>query len=372
MTPEQSAIVQLNMVSEIGPKKLISLISCFGGAVNVLNAGADELKKTGNLTEKAASAIKKISDSGAIDEEISLAEKNNVKITTYIDPEYPAQLKDICDFPPVLYIKGTLKKNDNISVAVVGSRRPTNYGLSVTNHFCRYFAQNNICVISGLARGIDTEAHRSVLKNNGRTIAVLGNGLLHYYPPENRKLQDQIGADNVLISEFPMRQKPDKASFPRRNRIIAGLSMAAVVTEAALESGAVITAKLSLDYGRDVFAVPGSVFSNYSKGPNSLIKDGCLIALNPEDVVESMHSLSLWVRRQKKEKKLTTKNINDITNTRNLEVLKLIESAIDGMSVDALSERMKIDIPELAVILTELELDGFIRAVPGQLYIRNR
>ncbi|GAB1402336.1 DNA-processing protein DprA [Elusimicrobiota bacterium] len=372
MSPEQSAVVQLNMVSEIGPKKIVSLVNYFGSAVNVLNAGIGDLQKVEKITEKTALSIKKTADSKKIDNEIKLAKDNNINIVTYMDESYPEQLKDIYDFPPVLYIKGNLKKNDKVSVAVVGSRTPTNYGRSVTNHFCKYFAENDICVISGLARGIDTEAHQTVLKNNGRTIAVLGNGLLHYYPSENRKLQDQIGRDNVLISEFPLQQKPEKTTFPRRNRIIAGLSMATVITEAIIESGAMITAKLGLDYGRDVFAVPGSIFSNYSKGPNSLIKDGSLIALKPEDVVESIHSLSLWVTKKKKQKKLTTKNINDITNTRNLKVLKLIESAVDGISVDKLSQDTKIDIPELAMILMDLELDGFVRAMPGQVYIRNR
>ncbi len=371
MNGERSAVITLNTVAETGPRKIMSLINIFGCAQNVLNASEKDLTAAGQITQKAAAAIKKAAQSAAGESEIKLAAENEIEIITYNDQKYPADLKDISDFPPVIYVKGSFEKYDEIAVGVVGSRTPTNYGRAVTADFCRYFAQNGICVVSGLARGIDTEAHETVLKNEGRTIAVLGNGLLQCYPAENRKLQDKIGKSGVIVSEFPLRQKPDKSSFPRRNRIIAGLSKAVVITEAALESGAMITAKLAVDYGRDVFAVPGPVFSNYSKGPNSLIKDGAMTALKPEDVVDSMHVFASLVKRKNKNRKLTSKNINDITNTRNLNVLTIIGQAVEGVSVDKLSAETGIDIPELAMILMNLELDGFVRQMPGQIYIRN-
>ncbi|MDD3052915.1 MAG: DNA-processing protein DprA [Endomicrobiaceae bacterium] len=371
MDKEKLAIIKLNMVAELGPKKIVALSNYFGSAYNVLFASLKDLQMVDKITEKIALSIKHTVDSNIIDKEISLAKENGIDIFVYTEENYPLPLKDIYDFPPVLYVKGNIKKNDSVSVAVVGSRMPTNYGRAVTSTFCKYFAENEITVISGLARGIDTEAHQSILKYNGRTIAVLGNGLLEYYPKENKKLQDKISQNCAVISEFPLQQRPDKQHFPRRNRIIAGLSMATVVVEATASSGAIITAELATEYGRDVFAVPGPIFSAYSKGPNNLIKNGSLIALEPQDVVNEIQLLSTWVSKKKKQKKLKTENMSNIKDKNSINILKMIESSINGISTDELSEYFEIDIPELSTILVELELNGFIKAMPGQIYIRN-
>ncbi len=371
MDKEKLALIQLNTVCGLGPKKIVALTNYFGSACNVLSAGVKELQAVEKITEKTALLIKKSADSDDAYKEVLLAEENGIDIFVYTDKDYPFQLKDICDFPPVIYVKGSIKKNDAVSVAIVGSRMPTNYGRTVTSYFCRYFAENDITVISGLARGIDTQAHESVLKHSGRTIAVLGNGLLEYYPSENRKLQDKIAEKCALVSEFPLRQRPDKIQFPRRNRIIAGLAMATVVIEASDTSGAIITAKLALDYGRDVFGVPGPIFSAYSKGPNGLIKNGALIAIDPEDVVNGIYSLSKWVTENKKIKKTAITKSTVLKDKNSINILKMIKSSTNGISADELSGVSKIDIKELFSILMELELNGFIKSGPGQIYMAN-
>lgn len=370
MDNERLAIVALNTLIELTPKKVITLIDYFGSAINVLNADIQELKIVANINDKVARLVKELSSLDVAQQELSLAQENNIKILTYLDDEYPCQLKNICDYPPVLYVKGNLDKNDTISVSVVGSRRPTNYGRIVTENFCKYFAQNSITTISGLASGIDTQTHVSTLKNSGRTLAVIGNGLLECYPAENRKLQEEIAQKCAVISEFPLKQRALPANFPRRNRIVSALSQATIVVEAAIKSGSLITAELACEYGKDVFAVPGPIFSKYSQGPNSLIKQGAFVALKPEDVVEQVQVLSDWVKkRARKKKKIVEKELSSLSNS-SINILKMIQSSTVGMSLDEISLKSNIDIAELSTILLELELNGLIKTMPGQIYIR--
>lgn len=371
MDKENLSIVALNTVAELTPKKIISLINYFGSANSVLYADIQELKLVADINDKVAKSIKETSNLEFAQQEFYLAQKNNIKILTYLDKEYPCQLKNLYDFPPVLYVKGNITANDTISVSVVGSRRPTNYGRIVTENFCKYFAQKSITTISGLASGIDAQAHSSTLKNSGRTIAVLGNGLLEYYPAENRKLQDEISEKGAIISEFPLTRKALPMNFPRRNRIVAGLSLATIVVESAIKSGSLITTELACEYGKDVFAVPGPIFSKYSQGPNSLIKQGAFVALKPEDIVEQVHILNDWVKKQDKKKNKTDEKKLSFDSKGSINILKMIQSSTVGMSLDEISLKSKIDISELSTILLELELNGFIKTMPGQVYIRN-
>ena len=371
MDNEKLSIVALNTVVDLIPKKIISLINYFGSASNVLGADTKELESVGSVSNKVAGIIKNLSNLELANKEFLLAEKNNIKILTYSDKDYPCRLKNIYDFPPVLYIKGNFDKNDDFSVSVVGSRRPTNYGAVVTEKFCKYFAQNSITTISGLASGIDTLAHTSAIKHSGRTIAVLGNGLLECYPAGNRKLQDEIAEKGVVISEFPLTRRALPANFPRRNRIVAALSLATIVVEAAEKSGSLITAELACDYGKDVFAVPGPIFSKYSQGPNSLIKQGAFVALKPEDVVEQISLLGDWVKKKaRKREKEIEKNLPLISQS-SINILKMIQSSTVGMSLDEISLKTNVNVSEVSAILLDLELNGLIKAMPGQIYIRS-
>ncbi|MCR4662669.1 MAG: DNA-processing protein DprA [Endomicrobiaceae bacterium] len=370
MDSEKLSVIALNTVPDLVPKKIISLINYFGNAHNVLTADIKELQTVGNISDKVAKTIKELSSLEVANREVLLAEKNNIKILTYSDKDYPCQLKNIYDFPPVIYVKGNFDKNDNLSVSVVGSRKPTNYGVTVTEKFCKYFAQNSITTISGLANGIDTLAHTSTIKNSGRTVAVLGNGLLECYPAGNRNLQKEIGEKGVVISEFPLTRRALPVNFPRRNRIVAALSLATIVIEAAEKSGSLITAELACEYGKDVFAVPGPVFSKYSQGPNSLIKQGAFVALKPEDVVEQVNLLSDWVKKEtKKTAKEPEKNLPLISQS-SINILKMIQSSTVGMSLDEISLKSNVNISEVSAILLDLELNGLIKTMPGQIYIK--
>ena len=368
MNERQLAIIALNLIIELIPKKIISLTEYFGSAENIFTADKKEIKNIAGIADEAAENIKKSADFKAAEREAKLAEENGIKIITYLDDDYPEPLKSIVDYPPVIYMKGNYDKQDKYSVSVVGSRHPTNYGRLVTSKFCKYFAENNITTISGLASGIDTQTHVSTLENGGKTIAVLGNGLLDYYPKENKKLQNEIYQKGAVISEFPLHQRPDKINFPRRNRIVAALSKATLVTEAALKSGSLITADLAAEYGKDVFAVPGPLYAKYSEGPNSLIKNGAFVALKPEDISEqsfSMFDFMADMRKQRNKKK--EKKLSD--NKDGLKVLKIIKSSFNGVSLDEISAAAEIPVADLSSVLLELELDGFIKEMPGQTYI---
>ena len=288
---------------------------------------------------------------------------------TYIDDDYPSQLKTMCDYPPILYIKGKIDKNDINSISIVGSRRATNYGKIVTEQFCKYFAQQEITTVSGLANGIDTQVHISTIQSSGKTIAVVGNGLLECYPAGNRKLQEDISNNGAIISEFNLHQRALPINFPRRNRIIAALSQATIVVEAAIKSGSLITAELACEYGKDVFAVPGQIYSKYSQGPNSLIKQGAFIALNPKDIIEQNSILGNYVLKRKKTKNKTVKKDTSSMSASSINILKMIKSSFDGISLDEISLKANIAVSELSTILLDLELNGFIKSMPGQIYV---
>lgn len=371
MDKEKLSVVALNSVIGLTPKKIINLINVFGSAENVLHADVNELKTKFVLTDKVVSEIKKVSDLKFAEQEAELAEKNNIKIVTYTDNNYPETLKNISDYPPVLYIKGSYdNKKDLISVSIVGSRRATNYGKVVTDGFCKYFAQNSITTISGLASGIDTQTHISTLNNFGKTVAVLGNGLLECYPSENRKLQEKICEHGAVISEFCLKQRPDKMTFPRRNRIVAALSLTTIVVEAAVKSGSLITAELACEYGKDVFAVPGPIFSKYSQGSNNLIKQGAFVALNPEDIIEQVTLLNDWVKKKNEKRKQNIEKELPLISQSSINILKMIQSSTVGISLDEISLKTNMDISTVSEILLDLELNGLIKSMPGQIYIR--
>lgn len=366
MNEERLSVFKLFLASDIGIKRFSKLIDRFGSAGEVLRASGKSILEIDGFGEKTAKEIENINKSGKAEKEIELAGKNNIRIVLFSDPQYPQELKNYSDMPLVLYIKGEIPENDGKSLAIVGARKATLYGKTVTGEFASYFAKRGITIISGLARGIDTEAHMAALDNKGRTVAVLGNGLLVNYPPENRKLQEKIPESGAVISEFPLLMQPDKSSFPRRNRIVAALSKAVLVTEASEKSGAMITARIAAEYGKDVFAVPGSIYSGLSKGTNRLIQDGAYPALKPEDIygfapLESdgglfPAALQADIKLEKTEK----------------DVLKLIGSCDEGANFDTIANRLSIDISDLSAIMLKLEISGLVKTMPGQIYIRVR
>ncbi|MEW5758600.1 MAG: DNA-processing protein DprA [Candidatus Omnitrophota bacterium] len=220
--------------------------------------------------------------------ELELAAKHKIKIISISDAGYPEILKKIFDPPKALYVKGELREEDNLSIAIVGSRLASSYGLIQAEKFGFDLANLGITVVSGLARGIDTKAHLGALKANGRTIAVLGSGLLSVYPPENKGLVEKISQNGAVISEYPLDMGPRRENFPKRNRIVTGLSLGVVVVEAAKNSGALISARCALEQGREVFSLPGKLDSDNSFGTNELIKDGAKLTTSVNDILEEI------------------------------------------------------------------------------------
>ncbi|MBF0275126.1 MAG: DNA-protecting protein DprA, partial [Nitrospinae bacterium] len=261
----------LNMVSGIGKKRYAKLIKHFGDAKSVFNADVFEISMIDDIGKVTARSIKDFDVNKELELELELIQKNNIKTIHLYDEDYPKNLKTIYDPPPVLYVKGEFQEADEISIAVIGTRVPTQYGKLVAKKLTKELVSAGFVIVSGLARGIDTIAHKAALENGGRTLSVLGSGILNVYPPENLGLAKQISETGVLISEFNLLKKPDKNNFPSRNRIVAGLTQGTLVVEAPEKSGALITADFAMEYGREVFAVPGPIHSPKSRGGNTLI-----------------------------------------------------------------------------------------------------
>jgi len=272
----------------VGPVTFAKLISHFGSPDRALGASVSELTKVDGIGLKTAERIASTRDKFDSADELALAEKLGVWLVTLEDRRYPPVLKQIYDPPPVLYVKGSLTRQDSLAISIVGSRRCSLYGQEQSTRFAHFLASAGFTICSGMARGIDTLAHQGALAAAGRTIAVQGCGLANIFPPENKKLFELIAESGACISELPLRYEPLAENFPPRNRIIAGLSLGTIVIEAGLNSGALITAKAALDYNREVMAVPGKIDSPLSQGTHKLLKEGARLIESVGDVMEAL------------------------------------------------------------------------------------
>jgi DNA processing protein len=264
----------LSSISRLGPVRLRALIEAIGSAEGALRLSAKELTSVAGIDRQLADAIAHCRGEAFARDQLQRARLHSARIVTLWDPGYPPLLKTIHDPPILLYIQGTLPQNGVLALALVGTRRPSPYGQAVAERFGRELGRLGIAVVSGLARGIDTIAHRATLDAGGCAIAVVGSGLDVSYPPENRYLQSEIGRRGAVLSELPMGAKPHAAHFPRRNRIISGLSAGCILVESDARGGGMITASCALDQNREVFAVPGTIVDKTSAGTNTLIRDG--------------------------------------------------------------------------------------------------
>ncbi|MFH1414082.1 MAG: DNA-processing protein DprA [Candidatus Omnitrophota bacterium] len=354
------ALVSLNLIGDIGSARLKRLLDYFGKPENILKAPRSKLTNVFGITEGIASKIKALKKE-ELDRELKLAKEKDLKIITSEDKDYPENLKNIPDPPVVLYLKGKLHEEDNLSIGIVGSRRASLYGLKCSQSFAVELAGYGFTITSGMARGVDTYAHKGALKVGGRTIAVMGSGFNRIYPPENKDLADQIAGNGAVISEFPMNMEPLRQNFPRRNRIISGLSLGVLVVEAARNSGALITADCALEQGREVFALPGKVDSNNSFGTNSLIQQGAKLVFSANDIREEFDR-SL-IKRQKIINRI--KNI-DFKDQDERRLHGLISSG--AFAIDELVEQTNIEVERLSVILLRLELKRLIKVLPGRQF----
>ena len=288
------------------------------------------------------------------------------------DKGYPGNLKNIHDPPKVLYVSGKILPEDDMAVALVGSRRASNYGLETCEEMAFELASFGVTVVSGMARGIDSAAHRGALKAKGRTIAVMGSGHDHIYPPENDKLYAEIAAKGAVVTEFENDMPPLPENFPQRNRIISGLSLGVVVVEAARNSGALITANFALEQGRDVFAVPGKISSHTSSGANELIKDGAKLVQSVEDVLEELAIVREYredsTENRVKIGKMTKAYVYNSLTEKERRVYKTLSD--EPANVDDISERTGDMAPQdVSAILVKLELKKVISRLPGDNYI---
>jgi DNA processing protein len=300
-----------------------------------------------------------------VDAELEGVDRKGFHIVTLTDSNYPELLRRIPDPPPFLYVSGILNKSP-VNIAMVGSRNATGYGLSTTQRLSTSLAARGVTIISGMARGIDTAAHRGALAGGGKTIAVLGSGLANIYPAENKKLFQQISEHGAVVSEFPLFTKPEAHHFPMRNRIISGMSLGTVVVEATKKSGSLITARLAAEQNREVFAVPGSIQSFKSTGTHTLIKQGAKLVENAQDIIEEIAPMIQYTE--------TPDAISPDANDDKLATLtkdeRLVYDALGPypVHIDHLARSISVKAGTLLSILLKLELDGLVEQSPGKFF----
>jgi DNA processing protein len=351
--------VLLSCVPQIGPARFKRLLEVFGETEAAWKAGPRELAAAG-LDRRAITALGQLRGKLDPSEIWGRLEKQGVAVLTWDDTGYPEQLRHISDPPPVLYMRGQLLPADRWAIAVVGTRRVTAYGRQVVERLIGELVSAGLTVVSGLARGIDAAAHRAALAGAGRTLAILGSGLDRLYPTEHAGLAREIAQQGAVLTEFPLGTPPDALNFPRRNRIISGLSMGTLVVEAGETSGALITADFALEQGRDVFAVPGSILSPASAGPNRLIKEGAKPITCAQDILEELN-LTAVAQHEAVREVLP----GDATEA---SLLRLLSS--DPLHIDELGRTAALPVAQVASALTMMELKGLVRQVGGMNYVR--
>lgn len=354
--------VWLSSLPGIGSRRFQQLVQYFGSPINVWNASKDQLEGISGL-EGSISVILDDKFRKDVDVYMDKIKELGIQVLRMVDDRYPFKLKAIYDPPPVLYIKGKLEKSDEKAIAIVGSRKTTDYGRNMARELAYELALRGITVVSGMARGIDTCAHRGAIEAGGRTIAVLGSGLDKPYPPENERLMEIISTSGAVISEFIVGTNPLPLNFPARNRIISGLSMGVVVIEAGEKSGALITADFALEQGREVFAVPGNVNSPTSKGTNKLIKEGAKMVTCVEDILEEFEEFKA-VKLSSKESGIRVDDLSD-------EERKVIEViGVEPLHIDIILRETGYNIQEISSLLTILETKGILKQLPGKFFVR--
>jgi len=354
----------LSLIPEIGAATFHRLIHAIGSATAVLGAPTERLEAIPGVGREAAAAIGGFPWREALERELRIVEARGYALLRLGEAGYPEALAAAHAAPPVLYLKGTLDPQDRAAIAVVGSRRPTPYGVAMAEQLSADLAQRGLTIVSGLARGIDAAAHRGALEAGGRTIAVLGCGLGVTYPPEHGDLAEQIAANGALVSEFPVFAPPTADHFPRRNRIISGLTLGVVVVEAGIESGALITANYALQQGREVFAIPGQVTSRSSRGCHQLIKEGAKLVEGWEDVWDEIEAQVGPARSVGGRAHASVPAL--------AEDEALIVDALEGgpLQIDELLARTRLSASEMASVLLSLMLKGVVEEQPGKRFAR--
>jgi DNA processing protein len=360
--PDLQYWLGFNLVKGIGPAKIQALLDFFGNLKSAWQANASQLQQIG-IDNRTINSFLAVRDTLDLEAELARLEANGVWLMAWDSPNYPRYLREAPNPPPLLYGRGELLEADRWAVAVVGTRRLTTYGKQVTRELVRGLVRNNVTIVSGLAKGIDSIAHQVAVEMGGRTIAVLGSGLDNIYPAQNRALADRIMAgQGAVISEYALGVKPDAKNFPPRNRIISGLSLGVVIVEAGERSGALITANFALEQNREVFAVPGNINSPASKGANRLIQQGAKSVLDVEDILEELN-LTMVLERV-----AVQKAVPDTAE----EALLLDHLSHQPVHVDVLSRDCGLPSAMVSSALTLMELKGMVQQVGGMNYVLMR
>lgn len=355
------ALIRLIATPKVGTVRIRRLVDTFGTPDAVLNASYEQLKKVPGIEDAHARSILEGGNENLVSKQLQHLQNKQYKNVTLWDKNYPPRLKNIYDPPVLLFYTGRLSIASNQAIGVVGSRYPSAYGKVATNHICEKLAMKNITIISGFARGVDTIAHRVALDAGMATIAVLGTGLDVVYPAENKKLYASLAEKNLIITEYLFETKPDAANFPKRNRIISGLSLGVVVTEAAQKSGALLTAAYALEQNREVFAVPGPINSAKSMGTNDLIKQGAKLVANVDDITSEIErQLTLPLATPQ----IAKPNLSNDENA----VFKLLENG--PLHIDTIAIKANKPVADVLTQLLMLEIKGLVFQQPGKIFIK--
>lgn len=350
--------VAFNHVRGIGAVRLQNLLSYFGSLEVAWQAPADGLRAAG-LNTRIVEGLVQLRQSLDLTGLVERISQQGITVLTWADEAYPRRLKEIDQPPPVLYLRGELCPEDEMAVAIVGTRRYSVYGRQVADELAAHLARNGVTVISGLARGVDSVAHQAALKAGGRTIAVFGCGVDIIYPPEHKNLAGEIIRQGALVSDYPPGTPPESANFPPRNRIISGLSLATVVVEAGETSGALITATFAAEQGREVFAVPGNIHAHQSKGTNRLIAQGARPLLKIEDVLEALNLEQAYEQQAAR----TLFPVDDIE----AQILRIL--GLQPLHIDEIRVQSGLPIEKVSATLALLELKGMVFQVGSMNYV---
>jgi DNA processing protein len=349
--------VDLYAVARMNETRLKNLLARFRTPDRVLHAGTSELAEVKGVDEELASAIRSYRRSDETARRLEAAEALGVRTIGYTDDDFPENLKRLAHMPPVLFVRGEILPEDATAAAVVGTRLPSHYGRQVAEKLGRELAQQRVTVVSGLARGVDTFAHKGALDGGGRTLAVLGCGVDVFYPSENRKLYDAISSQGAVISEFSLGVEPLAMNFPKRNRVVSGLARAVVAVEAGEKSGVLNTVAWATDQGRAVFAVPGNITSQQSIGINRLLKAGAKPLLSVDDVLSELGVAKRAEERARVEVAAEEK-----------PVLEFLTG--EPAHVDEICEGLGIPMAGLLSVLLQLEIKGLVRQLPGKYFVK--
>ena len=360
---DTEACIALNMVPEMGPVRLRKLLETFESADRVLGAKAAQLRAVGGIPAELADAVANWEKHVDLSAELQRIAEFGAKVITKESPKYPRELRTIYNPPIVLYVWGNLEERDHRAIGVVGSRKTSHYGLESAKKLSYQLAYAGLTVVSGLARGIDTAAHQAALAAKGRTVAVIGSGLMDLYPPENLALAEKIRESGAVVSEFPMQFPPSPQTFPYRNRIVAGWGAGVLVVEAGLKSGALITANQALEHGRSVYAVPGPIDRPTSMGTNRLIQQGAKLVTCAADILDDLQFL------------FPVKEMPKPSQAPGVALLPEEKSVLDALrdgevTLDQIVTDSGLPTPKVTSTLFSLEMKRLVKQLPGQRFVR--